>query len=277
MQYKIVADSSSDIRALKHVAFASAPLKITVGDTTYVDDDKLNVSELTQTLRTYKGRSITACPSPEDWMECFGDADRVFCVAITSTLSGSCNAARLAARDYESAHPDRKVFVIDTLSAGPELALIVEKLEEMIVEGREYEAICDDIKAYLSTTKLTFMLQSVRNLANNGRVNAAVAALVGLLGIRIVGIASDHGDLQQMAKARGDKRAMADMLKIMKDLGYKGGKVLIHHVENIAAAEVFRNKVLESFPQAKVGIDTTGGLCSYYAEDGGMLVGFETA
>ena len=277
MQYKIVADSSSDIRALKHVAFASAPLKITVGDTTYVDDDKLNVSELTQTLRTYKGRSITACPSPEDWMECFGDADRVFCVAITSTLSGSCNAARLAARDYESAHPDRKVFVIDTLAAGPERALIVEKLEERIVEGREYEAICDDIKAYLSTTKLTFMLQSVRNLANNGRVNAAVAALVGLLGIRIVGIASDHGDLQQMAKARGDKRAMADMLKIMKDLGYKGGKVLIHHVENIAAAEVFRNKVLESFPQAKVGIDTTGGLCSYYAEDGGMLVGFETA
>lgn len=277
MQYKIVADSSSDVRALKHVAFASAPLKITVGDTTYVDDDKLNVSELTQTLRTYKGRSVTACPSPDDWTECFGDAERIFCVTITSALSGCCNAARLAARDYENAHPDRKVFVIDTLSTGPEMALIIEKLEEMIAEGREYEAICEDITAYLKMTRLTFMLQSVRNLANNGRVNSAVAALVGLLGIRIVGIASDHGELQQMAKARGDKRAMADMLRIMKDLGYKGGKVEIHHVENIAAAETFRNKLLESFPQAQVTIDTTGGLCSYYAEDGGMLVGFETA
>ena len=277
MQYKIVADSSSDVRALKHVAFASAPLKITVGDTTYVDDDKLNVSELTQTLRTYKGRSVTACPSPDDWTECFGDAECIFCVTITSALSGCCNAARLAARDYENAHPDRKVFVIDTLSTGPEMALIIEKLEEMIAEGREYEAICEDITAYLKTTRLTFMLQSVRNLANNGRVNSAVAALVGLLGIRIVGIASDHGELQQMAKARGDKRAMADMLRIMKDLGYKGGKVEIHHVENIAAAETFRNKLLESFPQAQVTIDTTGGLCSYYAEDGGMLVGFETA
>lgn len=277
MQYKIVADSSSDVRGLAHVSFASAPLKITVGETTYVDDNNLDVADLVQTLRTYKGRSITACPSPEDWLECFGDADRVFCVAITSTLSGSCNAARLAARDYESAHPDRKVFVIDTLSAGPELALIVEKLEEMILEGREYEAICKDIMAYLSKTKLTFMLQSVRNLANNGRVNPAVAALVGLLGIRIVGIASDHGDLQQMAKSRGDKRGMADMLKIMKDLGYKGGKVLIHHCENLPAAEAFKNKLLEFAPAAKVVIDTTGGLCSYYAEDGGMLVGFETA
>lgn len=277
MQYKIVADSSSDVRGLERVDFASAPLKITVGETTYVDDNDLNVSELTQTLRTFKGRSITACPSPEDWLERFGDADRVFCVAITSTLSGSCNAARLAARDYESAHPDRKVFVIDTLSAGPELALIVEKLEEMICEGHDYETICHDIMAYLKKTKLTFMLQSVRNLANNGRVNSAVAALVGLLGIRIVGIASDHGDLQQMAKSRGDKRAMADMIKIMKDLGYKGGKVLIHHCENLPAAEAFKQKLLEMNPLAKVCIDTTGGLCSFYAEDGGMLVGFETA
>ena len=277
MQYKIVADSSSDVRGLSRVPFASAPLKITVGETTYVDDSNLDVAGLVQTLRTHKGRSITACPSPEDWLECFGDAEYVFCVAITSTLSGSCNAARLAAQDYESAHPGRKVFVIDTLSAGPELALIVEKLEEMICEGRGFETICHDIMAYLKKTKLTFMLQSVRNLANNGRVNPAVAALVGLLGIRIVGIASDHGDLQQMAKSRGDKRGMADMLKIMKDLGYKGGKVLIHHCENLPAAEAFKNKLLEFAPAAKVVIDTTAGLCSYYAEDGGMLVGFETA
>ena len=277
MQFKIVADSSSDVRGLKHVDFASAPLKITIGETTYVDDASLNVPALVQTLRTYKGRSITACPSPEDWLSCFGDAERVFCVAITSTLSGSCNAARLAARDYENAHPGRKVFVIDTLSAGPELALIVEKLEEMILEGRAYEAICDDIMDYLKTTKLTFMLQSVRNLANNGRVNSAVAALVGLLGIRIVGIASDHGDLQQMAKSRGDKRAMADMVKIMKDLGYKGGKVLIDHCENPEAAEAFEKKIHAEFPDAYVRVDTTNGLCSFYAEDGGMLVGFETA
>ena len=277
MQYKIVADSSADVLALSHVPFANVPLKITVGEKTYVDNDKLNVPELVQTLRTYKGRSVTACPSPEDWRECFGDAERVFCVAITSTLSGSCNAARLAARDYEAEYPDRKVFVIDTLSAGPELALIVEKLEEMILEGRQYEQICKDIMAYLKTTKLTFMLQSVRNLANNGRVNAAVAALVGLLGIRIVGIASNQGDLQQMGKARGDKRALADIVGIMRDLGYKGGKVLIHHCENIAAAEMLKKKLQEIHADAKIKIDCTRGLCSFYAEDGGLLVGFETA
>jgi len=277
MNFKIVADSSADMLSLSQVDFTSVPLKITVGDDTYVDDENLNVAEMVDVLDRFKGRSCTACPSPQEWVEAFGEADRVFCVTITSNLSGCCNAAKIAARDYENQHPGRKVFVVDTLSTGPEMQLIVEKIQEWILAGKSYEMICVEIMAYLSKTRLMFVLQSIKNLANNGRVNPALATLVGLLGIRIVGIASDHGDLQQMAKSRGDKRGMADMLKIMKDLGYKGGKVLIHHCENLPAAEAFKNKLLEFAPAAKVVVDTTAGLCSYYAEDGGMLVGFETA
>ena len=277
MRFKIVADSSSDVLSIAQAEYASVPLKITVGETTYVDDEAIDVEGMRQTLRTYKGRTTTACPSPEDWTTAFDNADRVFCVTITSTLSGCCNSARLAARDYEAAHPDRKVFVIDTLSAGPELALLVYKLEEMILAGLEYDDICRKITDYLATTKLMFVLRSIRNLANNGRVSPAVATLVGLLGIRIVGRASDRGDLQPMTKSRGDKRALADLTASMQELGYKGGRVLIHHCDNVPYAEKLRDKLLGLFPQADVGIAEAGGLCSYYAEDGGLLIGFETA
>ena len=41
----------------------------------------------------------------------------------------------------EEEHPDRSVFVIDSLSAGPELWLIVEKLKEYILSGMSYEGI----------------------------------------------------------------------------------------------------------------------------------------
>ena len=116
MTYKIVADSSADLLTLSQTDFASVPLKITVGETTFVDDENLDVAGMVETLSHYKGRSVTACPSPEEFQAAFGEADRVFCVTITSNLSGSCNAARIAAREYEAAHPDRKVFVIDTLS-----------------------------------------------------------------------------------------------------------------------------------------------------------------
>ena len=77
------------------------------------------------------GKSSTACPSTQDWTEAFGDAENVFCVTLTSALSGSYNSARVAGEEYMETHPGRKVHVVDTLSAGPELRLVVEKLREL--------------------------------------------------------------------------------------------------------------------------------------------------
>lgn len=277
MTYKIVADSSADLLSLSQVDFASVPLKITVGEETYVDDACLDTAAMVSALEHFHGRSCTACPGPQDWLEAFGQAERVFCITITSNLSGSCNAARIAAREYEEQHPDRRVFVIDTLSTGPEMALIAQKLQEMILAGRSYESICLEIMAYLSKTKLLFILQSIRNLANNGRVSPALAALMGLLGIRIVGQASDQGTLQQLSKARGDKKALAEALGFMKTLGYQGGRVLIHHCENLPCAESLKKALENLYPKAQIVIDAARGLCSFHAEKGGLLIGFETA
>ena len=275
MTYKIVADSSADLLGLSHADFANVPLKITVGETTYVDDESLDVAEMVDTLSHYKGRSVTACPSPEEFQAAFGEADRVFCVTITSNLSGSCNAARIAAREYEAAHPDRKVFVIDSLSTGAEMTLLCEKLEEMIGEGLSYEEICWQSMAYLAKTRLMFSLQSIRNLANNGRVSPAVAKLVGLLNIRILGKASDEGTLENMAKARGDKKALNELFSLIQQLGYQGGRMRIHHCGNLPAAQQLKEKIQAMHPLANIRVAAMRGLCSFYAEAGGLIIGFE--
>ena len=101
----------------------------------------------------------------------FGDADDVFCVAITSGLSGSYNAACIAKQMYEADQEGARVHVIDSLSAGPELTLIVEKLEMLILQGMDYEEICETIDTYKQTTGLLFMLESLNNFAANGRVS----------------------------------------------------------------------------------------------------------
>ena len=57
--------------------------------------------------------------------------------------------------------------------------------------------------------------------------------------------------------------------------GYNGGRVRIHHANNPSIAELVKNTVLEKFPDADLTVSTLGGLCSFYAEQGGVLVGFE--
>ena len=62
----------------------------------------------------------------------------------------------------------------------------------------------------------------------------------------------------------------------MLDGGFAGGKVRIRHSENQAAAKQLAQIIRESFPNCDIRIGVNRGLCSYYAEKGGVLVGFES-
>lgn len=274
-KFRIVADSSADMLTLNGIPFGVAPLKIITSEKEFTDDESLNTKEMVDFLANHKGKSSSSCPNPEDWLATFGEAENVFCVAITATLSGSFNAAQIAKEMYEAAHPERKVFVINSLSAGPELALIIEKLKELILNDLSFEEICKKITEYMNSTGLLFMLESMKNLANNGRVSPIVAKAAGLLGIRVVGKASDKGDLQQLAKCKGQEKALNCIVEKIKEAGCINGKIRIAHCFNLAAAENLKKKLYIELPRAKVEIYNCGGLCSFYAEKGGMLVGFE--
>ena len=277
MNYKIVADSSSDVLALDSVPFANVPLVIHAGEKTFVDDENCDVAAMTDYMLTYKGKSSTACPGTQDWLDAFGEAENVFCVTITSGLSGSYNSARIAAEEYMAAHPGRRVHVVDTLSAGPELRLVVEKLQELILAETPFDEIVEEIGKYHKRSFLVFSLQSLHNFVANGRVSPALGALVGLLGIRVVGKASEQGTLEPLSKVRGDKKALNEIVRIMKELGWNGGRVRIAHNENAAMADSLAAALRAVHDKLDVAIERCRGLCSYYAVKGGLLVGFEGA
>ncbi len=274
-KYKIVADSSADLLATNGGILEVAPLKIITTEKEFTDNADLDVKEMVDFLLSYKGRSSSSCPNPDEWLSAFDNAQYVFCVPITAGLSGSYNAALVAKEMYESEHPDRKVFVLNTLTAGPEMALMVEKLEELISKSLSFEEICDQITEYINHTGLLFMLESMKNLANNGRVNPIVAKAAGLLGIRVVGRASEQGDLEQIAKCKGSDRSLRTIVEEIKKAGCTSGKIRIAHCFNLEAAENLKKKIYIELPRAKVEIYNCRGLCSFYAEKGGMLVGFE--
>ena len=275
MSYRITADSSSNMFALDGVDFAYAPLKIITKEKEYVDTPELDVAQMVADLKAYKGTSGTSCPNMMEWLASFGDAENVFAIAITSNLSGSCNAAMQAAEEYMRINPGRKVCVLDSLSAGPELRLIAEKVREGIQAGKTFEEIEAATREYMKHTHLGFILQSLNNLARNGRVSPAVAKIAGVLGICVVGKASDVGTLQQEQKCRGEKRSADQLYANMKNEGFAGGKVRIGHNLNPKLAEMFASLIREEYPDCDIEIRQNTGLCCFYAEEGGLMVGYE--
>lgn len=275
MSYRIAVDSSSNLPALDGVEFASAPLTIITDERQFVDDETLNLDGMLDYLISYKGKTGTSCPNVGEWLNAFGDAEGVFVVTITSALSGSYGSAVQAREVYLQMHPDRKVCVLDSLSTGPEMVLIAEKLRELINSGASFEEIEEQIRDYMRHSRLIFVLKSLNNMARNGRVPAIVAKAIGLLGIHILAEASDEGTLQSLHKTRGEKAAVKLMVEEMKKRGYKGGKVRIAQCRNSTGAVAFADLIRAEFPAADIHVTHTTGLCSYYAEIGGIMVGYD--
>ena len=275
MGYRIVTDSAANLANQETEYMRSVPLHITVGDHDYIDDDKLDLTEFHQALCAHKGKTITACPSPEDWIKAFGDEEVVFCVTITSGLSGSYNSAEIAGKIYKEKYPDRKVYSIDSLSTGPEMVLLIRYIQKLMDSGMDSEEVYQKVEEYSKRTHLMFVLGSVDNLAKNGRVHPLIAKGLGLLGIRLIGKASDAGKLEMVDRERGEKKAYQGLVKHMKKVGYQGGQVVISHTNNPSGAQEMQRLLTDTFGSFSCTIHENRGLCGFYAEPSSILVGFE--
>ncbi|WP_174853136.1 DegV family protein [Streptococcus sp. ZY1909104] len=278
-KWKIVADSGCDYHQLAQLApdteFVSVPLSIQIGDQTFVDDASLDIDQMVSVMQSTSEAATSACPSTQAYEEAFAGAENVIVVTITGGLSGSFNAARVARDMYLEEHPHVNIHLIDSLSAGGEMDLLVTEINRLIASGLEFEEVVSAITTYQENSKLLFVLAKVDNLVKNGRLSKLVGAVVGLLNIRMVGEASSEGKLELLQKARGHKKSVTAAWDEMKKAGYKGGRIIMAHRNNEKFFQQFSDLVKETYPEASIEEVATSGLCSFYAEEGGLLMGYE--
>ena len=277
MTYRIVSDSTANFFELPGtIDYKTVPLKILVDGKEYVDEPGLDIEPMVKAIEAAQ-KTSTSCPNGQEYMEAFEGADEVFAITITSGLSGSYNAAVQGAEMFKEAHPNAKIKVIDSRSTGGEMHLLIEKMCDLMEQGLPFEEISQKIDEYHQYTRLLFSLESVENLAKNGRIPMAIAKIANFLNIRFIGKPTPEGTITPVYNVRGAKKNIAKIVEEMVAQGFNGGKVWISHCLNLEAAENLKNSILEKFPGATIGVEPMTALCSYYAERGGMIIGFEGA
>lgn len=274
MKFRIVADSSSNVLSLPGTNYTTVPMKV-VADKEYVDNAALNLAEMVEGLRNHKGKSGSSCPNVGEWLEAFGDAEYVFGITITKHLSGSYNAAKQAADTYMEENPGRKAFIFDSLAAGPEMMMMVDKILECEANGDDFETTKAKVLDYNNHNHTLFCLESMMNLARNGRVPMAVAKIAGMLGIRVAGDV-EGGEITPVHKPRGAKKATQVLVEMMQERGFQDGNLLrIAHCFGEEQALALRDAAKEVWPNLRFQLEPTTALCSFYAEAGGLMIGFE--
>ena len=275
MRYQIVSDSSSNIFHLEGVNYTTVPMKIIAGEKEYVDDRNLDVRGMGSDLKIYKGKSGSSCANAQEWLDAFGDADMAFGVTISRNLSGSFNAAQQAALDFAEEHPGSRIHIFDTLSAGPEQAMVIEKIAQLVNQGLAFEEIVAQVREYQNHCHILFCLESMNNLARNGRVSPAKAKLASVLGIRACGDAQ-NGQIIPTQKPRGARKATETLAAMIRERGFTNDSWLrIAHCFGETQAQALVDEVRKDFPNARYTLEPTGALCSFYAEEGGLMIAME--
>lgn len=279
MTWAIVADSSCNLRGYVPTApetsFSLAPLKINVGGTEYVDDEDLDVSELNRAVASEQTASSSSCPSAGEWAELFRSADKVIAITISANLSGSYEAASMA-RDIVSDEGGHRIHLVNSRAAGGKLEMLCMLLDRYLTKNPEadFEEVCLFIDSVEQNSTVLFSLSRYENLTKSGRMPKMAGALANKLSIRVLGRSSDEGTIKILAPTRGQKKMLGKVLQAMESDGFQGGLVCIDHRDNPAAAEELAAAIKSQWPESEIDIMPCGGLCSYYAEEKGLIIGY---
>ena len=156
------------------------------------------------------------------------EAKEVFCpileqgkdilyLAFSSGLSGTYNSVRLAAEELQEEYPERKIAVIDTLSASLGEGLLVDKAVELKEQGLSLE----ENAAWLEEHKLNlchvFTVDDLFHLHRGGRVSKVAAVVGTMINLKPILHVDNEGHLIPLKNVRGRKKSLSGLVSLMEE------------------------------------------------------------
>jgi len=277
MKYKMILDSCGEIpeNFKTDERFQNVPLGLDVGDYHILDDENFNQAEFIEKVAQSPVCPKSSCPSPELFMEAYhkGEAEHVYCVTLSSHLSGSYNSAELGKQLFNEKYENVKVAVIDSLSASCGETQIALKAMEFEEAGFGFEEIVAKLEEYRDGMKTYFVLNNLETLRKNGRLTGVKALVASTLSIKPV-MGAKSGKILQHGQAIGIKKALQKMvdLIIKECINTEKKRLMITHCNCFERAQYVQKLLEEKVTFLEIKIMDTAGVSSMYANDGGIIV-----
>ena len=277
MSYKIVIDSCGELlnQWKKDKHFQSVPLTLTVGSENILDDSTFDQADFLQKVAACPECPKSACPSPESYRRAFDcDAERVYCVTLSSELSGSYNSAVLGASLLHEENKNKKIHVFNSCSASVGQTLIAMKILQCEESGLPFEDVISVVNKYIEEQHTFFVLENLETLRKNGRLSRVKSLVASALKIKPIMGATPEGTIYQLDQARGMNKALVKMVdKIMEATVNSENRILaISHCNSPKRAYMLRDAIQERMKLADIVVLDTAGVSSMYANDGGIIV-----
>lgn len=279
MGIKIITDSCSDLpqEILEKYNIRVVPLEIRFDDKSYLDGIELTNNEFYDMMKSHKELPKTASPSPQQFINGFeGPEDNILVVTISSGLSGTYNSALIAKEIYEKENKNKRIHVIDSLSASVGEGLIVLKAAHGATEGMNPDKLTDYLRKCAKEGQVFFLLDTLENIIKGGRIGKVAGHIATLLSVKLIMKSDGNGIVDLAEKVRGTNRAFKRLVDIVGEncTDIENRILAIAHANCYDKALEFKSIIERKYKFKEIIISTIGAAIGTYSGEGGLLISF---
>ncbi|MBR1852167.1 MAG: DegV family protein [Lachnospiraceae bacterium] len=274
--FKIITDNGSDLTKewMAENNVDCLYLSTILDGEVIADKDKeLSAADFYQMLSD-GAKPSTSQINPDQAREYFtehiNDADEFLFIGISSGLSGTVGSVRTGVAEVLEAHPDKKIEVVDSLTASLGEGLVVWYAVKMRDEGKSLEETTKWLNDNVQHFLLSFTVDNLFDLWRGGRVSKTSAIVGTLASVKPFLIVDPEGKLTVPKKLRGRKKSLAylvESLELHKGNEYEGNKEMIM---------ICHGNVPEDAAYVKQLLEEKFGYKNFYMSNVGPMIGTHT-
>ncbi len=266
----VVTDSTSDIPAqlAERLGIEVVPLTISFDDESFKDGIDLTPAEFISRLKDAPNLPKTSQPAVTEFEAVFRRAKErgqdIVCITISADLSGTHNAARLAA---DLVDPER-IRIVDSRATTMQLGWVAVAAARLARGGANLDQVAEAATAAISRVKMYAVLQTLDYVYKGGRIGRAQQLVGSALGIKpILGVVD--GIVTPVERIRTWRKAIARAADLITPTPTD---IIVVHSDNLADAQMLATSLSRAYPEATMEITFVGATITTYAGPGAIGV-----
>jgi len=218
--YVIVTDSCIDLplELIKKLDIVVIPLTVIISGKeykNYADERDITFKDFYQLLRNEEVPT-TSQLSPSDFFNVFEpilkQGKDILSISFSSALSGTYQSAIIARNELLKEYPDRQIKTLDSLCASMGQGLLLTYAADMQISGKSLDEVASWVESNKQSICHLFTVSDLNHLKRGGRLSAGKAFIGTLIQLKPLLHVDSNGKLVPIAKARGRKIAMNQMV-----------------------------------------------------------------
>jgi len=272
---KVVTDSLADIPSLlmRGLDITIIPCTVHFGERSYRDKMDLTTADFYRLLASSPKLPTTSNPSPGAFEEIFRKlaqtTDQILAVHISSKLSGTWNAARLAAQSVMQDLPV-KIAVVDSQQLSMAQGWLVILGARLAAQGKSLDEIVKQVEAARGNARIIAMLDTLEHAQRSGRLGKSAVKVGAMLNVKPL-LSLTSGEVVPIGAARTQHSALERLTEIALEKGQSEEIAIVHCYTEVLARRLKR-LLMEHVPEERITVVETGPVSGTHVGPGAICI-----